>query len=219
MTDERDPGGGGRRRPRPRTFSGPVVLLALLAIGGLAAGCGPAAAGPTDRTSQPAEASPPARTNPATTPAPSQPALAPDGPTTTATVVRVIDGDTIVVALRGKQYHVRYIGMDTPESVKPDTPVQRMALEATAANKALVAGRTVILEKDVSETDQYGRLLRDVWVERGGRLILVGLELVRTGYASVTTFPPDVKYVDQLLAALDEARGRGVGLWSPAPMP
>jgi len=122
--------------------------------------------------------------------------------------------DTIVVAIRGKQYHLRYIGMDTPESVKPDTPVERMALEATAANKALVAGRNVVLEKDVSETDRFGRLLRNVWVERDGRLVLVGLELVRAGYANVTTFPPDVKYVDQLLAALDEARAAGAGLWA-----
>ena len=120
-----------------------------------------------------------------------------------------------LLAIRGKQYHLRYIGMDTPESVKPDTPVERMALEATAANKALVAGRNVVLEKDVSETDRFGRLLRNVWVERDGRLVLVGLELVRAGYANVTTFPPDVKYVDQLLAALDEARSHGSGLWAP----
>lgn len=152
---------------------------------------------------------------PATTSTPALPALAPDGPTVNAKVVRVIDGDTIVVDIEGKQYHLRYIGMDTPESVKPDTPVQPMALQATAANKALVAGKTVRLEKDVSETDRFGRLLRNVWVEHDGRLVLVGLELVRTGYANVTTFPPDVKYVDQLLAALEEARSRGVGLWAP----
>ncbi len=103
--------------------------------------------------------------------------------------------------------------MDTPEDVKPNTPVQFMSMEAAAANAALVAGRTVTLERDVSQTDRYGRLLRDVWVERGGHLILVGLELVRTGFAHVTTFPPDVKYVDELLAAERSARSAQIGLW------
>jgi len=143
----------------------------------------------------------------------------PDGPTVPARVIRVIDGDTIVVELRGKQLHLRYIGMDTPESVRPDTPVQPLALAASAANEALVEGKTVRLEKDVSETDRFGRLLRNVWVEHDGRLILVGLELVRMGYANVTTFPPDVKYVDQLLTALDEARTAERGLWASGGSP
>lgn len=175
----------------------------------------PARATPSPAQTAAATATPGGSRAPATTPTPALPALAPYGPTVNAKVVRVIDGDTIVVDIEGKQYHLRYIGMDTPESVKPDTPVQPMALQATAANKALVAGKTVRLEKDVSETDRFGRLLRNVWVEHDGRLVLVGLELVRTGYANVTTFPPDVKYVDQLLAALEEARSRGVGLWAP----
>ena len=61
---------------------------------------------------------------------------------------------------------------------------------------------------------RYGRLLRDVWVQRDGRLVLVGLELVRQGDALVTTFPQDVKYVDDLLAAQRQARDAGVGLWA-----
>lgn len=144
--------------------------------------------------------------------------FAPTGPTTEARVVRVIDGDTIVVEFEGTEYHLRYIGMDTPESVKPNTPVQPMALEAAKANEALVAGQGVILEKEVSETDSFGRLLRDVWVDRGGTLMLVGLELVRQGYAQVTTFPPDVKYVDLLLEAERAARSSGVGLWGATPV-
>ena len=150
-------------------------------------------------------------------PVPAPQGLAPDGPTVEAAVVRVIDGDTIVVAFGGTEYHVRYIGMDTPESVKPGTPVQPMALEASAANKALVDGKTVELEKDVSEVDRYGRLLRDVWVARDGVLVLVGLELVRTGYAQVSTYPPDVKYVEPLLEAQAAARAAAVGLWSSEP--
>ena len=171
---------------------------------------------PTVGTATPAgAASQPVAVATPTTPVPVPPAgLTPEGPTVRARVVRVIDGDTIVVEFGGKQYHLRYIGMDAPKSVKPGTPVQPHALAATAANKALVDGRTVLLEKDVSETDRYDRLLRDVWVERDGRLVLVGLELVRTGFAQVTTFPPDVKYVDALLDAERQARAAGVGLWS-----
>ena len=74
------------------------------------------------------------------------------------------------------------------------------------------------METDVSDTDRFGRLLRDVWVERNGELVLVNL-VVRMGFAHVTTFPPDVKYADRLLAALDEARTAGVGLWGPDPAP
>ncbi len=146
-------------------------------------------------------------------------AFAPDGPTVEARVDRVVDGDTIIVILAGQRQRLRYIGIDTPESVKPDTPVERMGREATAANEALVEGRTVVLETDVSDTDRFGRLLRDVWVERDGVLVLVNLELVRMGFAHVTTFPPDVKYADRLLAALDQARASGVGLWGPDPTP
>ena len=152
----------------------------------------------------------------ATTPATEPPVLglAPQGQTVDATVVRVIDGDTIVVEFGGTEYHLRYIGMDTPESVKPGSAVEELALAATAANEALVDGRTVILEKDVSEVDQFDRLLRDVWVQADGKLVLVGLELVRTGFAQVTTYPPDVRYVDLLLAAQATARSAAVGLWS-----
>jgi endonuclease YncB( thermonuclease family) len=82
----------------------------------------------------------------------------------TALVLRVVDGDTIEVQLNGQATKVRYIGMNTPETVAPGRPVECYGPEASAANKALVAGQTVTLEKDVSETDQYGRLLRYVWV-------------------------------------------------------
>jgi endonuclease YncB( thermonuclease family) len=139
--------------------------------------------------------------------------IAPRGETTEAIVTRVVDGDTIVVEIDGEPFDVRYIGMDTPESVKPDTPVEPMAEEAAAANHEIVDGRVVLLERDVSDTDQYGRLLRNVWVDRDGVLVMVGLELVREGFAQVSTFPPDVMYVDQLLAAQEAARADGLGLW------
>jgi micrococcal nuclease len=143
--------------------------------------------------------------------------LEPTGPTQTGTVTRVIDGDTIEVNIGGVIYDVRYIGMDTPEIY---SGVEWLGPEASAANAAMVAGKQVVLEKDVSETDQYGRLLRYVWVQSGGGWLLVNLELLRMGLATVTTYPPDVKYVDWLyLPAQREAQAAGLGLWGTPPAP
>jgi micrococcal nuclease len=143
--------------------------------------------------------------------------LGPTGQTTVADVVRVVDGDTIVVAYAGQEYKVRYIGMDTPETVDPASPVQWMGAEASAANLALVDGKSVVLEKDVSETDRYGRLLRYVWLTDGITWTLVNAELVTEGFASVATFPPDVKYAGVYLAAEQGAQASGVGLWGAQP--
>jgi endonuclease YncB( thermonuclease family) len=143
----------------------------------------------------------------------------PTGLTTVAAVDRVVDGDTIIVRIGRDSERVRYIGMNTPETVKPDTPVQWMGPESSAANKRLVDGQTVILEKDVSERDQYDRLLRDVWLKNGDQWTLVNLELVLDGFAQVTTYPPDVKYVDALVAAQREAQQHDVGLWGATPSP
>jgi micrococcal nuclease len=92
-----------------------------------------------------------------------------------------------------------------------------MGREASDANKALVAGRTVVLEKDVSETDRYGRLLRYVWLPDSAGWLLVNLELVRRGFAQVSTYPPDVKYTDLYLDAQRKARDQGRGLWGDPP--
>lgn len=151
-----------------------------------------------------APASPPPATN-----------LAPIGATETARVVRVVDGDTIVIDRGGDNERVRYIGIDTPESVKPNTPVEFMAREASAANEALVEGREVVLERDVSDTDRYDRLLRYIWLHEGDGWVFVNLELVRRGFAQVATYPPDVRWTDSLLAAQREAWDAGVGLWGP----
>jgi len=127
--------------------------------------------------------------------------------------VRVIDGDTIEVEIAGKRYTVRYIGIDTPETKHPEKPVEWMGLEAAAKNEELVGGKVVELEKDVSETDKYGRLLRYVWVGD----LMVNAELVRLGLAQVSTYPPDVKYADLFLDLQREAREAGLGLWGPTP--
>lgn len=136
-------------------------------------------------------------------------ATAPPSAGTAAQVVRVIDGDTIDVSFDGRVYRVRYIGMDTPETVNPNTPVECMGKEASAANARMVGGQTVRLEKDISETDRYGRLLRYVYVGD----LFVNAELVRLGYAQVSTFPPDVRYQNLFLQLQSEARNAGRGLW------
>lgn len=142
------------------------------------------------------------------TPAP-RPTSAPTGELDAAKVLKVVDGDTIEVLLQGKQYRVRYVLVNTPETHHPTKGVEPFGPEATEANRRLVAGKTVRLEKDVSETDQYGRLLRYVYVDD----LLVNEELLRLGMAQVATFPPDVKYVDRFLAVQKAAQKAGVGMW------
>jgi len=129
-------------------------------------------------------------------------------------VRRVVDGDTIELESGEK---VRYIGIDTPETVNPKKPVGCFGKEASEKNKELVEGKNVILEKDVSEKDRYGRLLRYVWLAEASssaKGMFVNLFLVKEGYASVSTFPPDVARVREFITAQEEARNAGKGLWS-----
>lgn len=125
------------------------------------------------------------------------------GSLTQALVVRVIDGDTIEAIIDGYSYKVRYIGIDTPEVSQSGYE------EATMVNASLVDDKLVWLEKDVSETDKYGRLLRYIYVGE----LFVNAELVRLGYAQVATYPPDVKYQDLFLQLQREAKEAGRGLW------
>jgi endonuclease YncB( thermonuclease family) len=193
-----------------------VVAAVLLAA------CAPAseASGPPSASNAVDSGTPSARpTTTSSAPLPSIDVadLTPIGPLERATLVRIVDGDTIVVDRGRGRETVRYIGMDTPETVRPGSPVEFMGPEATAANAALLGDRDVFLERDVSETDRFDRLLRNVWVQDPGRpggWLLVNLALVAGGWAQVSTFPPDVRYVDELLAAQAAAREAGVGLWS-----
>jgi endonuclease YncB( thermonuclease family) len=127
-----------------------------------------------------------------------------------AQVTNVVDGDTIDVLIDGQEYRVRYIGIDTPETVHPTLGEERYGSEASDYNKSLVLGQRVFLEKDVSETDQYGRLLRYVWLDE---VTMVNALLVAEGYAQVTTFPPDVKHVNLFLELERVAREDALGLW------
>lgn len=123
-----------------------------------------------------------------------------------ARVVRVIDGDTIKI--EGEKV-VRYIGIDTPETVHPSKPIQCYGKEASNKNRELVEGEEVMLEKDVSEVDKYNRLLRYVWL----RETLINEYLVREGYAQSSSYPPDVKYQERFVEAQRLARQEAKGLW------
>ena len=135
-----------------------------------------------------------------------------------AIVTRVIDGDTIEVSIAGQEYTVRYIGMDTPETKDPSQPIQYMGPESEARNRELVEGKQVLLVKDVSETDPYNRLLRYVLIGGWGGEF-VNYELVRQGYAQVTTYPPDVACEATFKQAQDMASLERLGFWAPTPFP
>ena len=129
-------------------------------------------------------------------------------------VVRVVDGDTIIVEIDGREERLRYIGIDTPETVQPNTPVECFGQEASAENRRLVEGKRVELERDVSERDRFDRLLRYVYVVEDGERVFVNQALVANGFAFASTFPPDVRHEETLRAAQREARDERRGLWS-----
>jgi len=125
-----------------------------------------------------------------------------------AEVVYIVDGDTIDVRMASVlTYRVRYIGIDCTEAG------QICYDDAKAANRALVEGQPVCLERDVSEFDRYGRLLRYVWVGD----TMINAELVRQGYARAATYPPDVRYSDLFRQLDSEARAASVGCWAYYP--
>jgi micrococcal nuclease len=167
------------------------------------------------KTSTPTVPPPTNTPNPTATLMPTPTSLAPCVPTNVlqeATVSRVIDGDTIEITIGGTSYKVRYIGIDTPEAT---TEIEYFGKEATAKNKELVEGKIVTLIKDVSEVDKYDRLLRYVFVGK----MFVNYELVKEGYATVATYPPDVSCAEDFLTAQQYARENNKGLWAPTPTP
>lgn len=176
-----------------------VVLVVAVACGG--------AASPSAQPSSLPLATATASASPTAAPTAS---AAPGAARVRAEVISVTDGDTIRVRIDGQSVPIRYIGIDTPETVDPRRDVQCFGREASAFNAKLVAGKVVELEKDVSETDRFQRLLRYVYVD--GKM--VNEELVRGGFAISSSYPPDVKYQDRLRALEVEARTKGVGLWA-----
>jgi micrococcal nuclease len=139
-----------------------------------------------------------------------------------ATVIRAVDGDTIVVQIEsrvegpgagkaqpGGEYRVRLIGIDTPESVKPGSAVECFGKEASAAAAALLEGNEVRLVKDVEETDSLDRLLRYVYL--GDEM--ANARLVVNGYAFAYTYPPNVRHADLFVELQRQAREADRGLW------
>lgn len=129
-----------------------------------------------------------------------------------ATVVRVVDGDTIVVAIDGREESVRLIGIDTPETKDPRRPVQCFGQQAAERTAALLpAGTPVRLVRDVELRDRYDRLL--AYVYRASDELFVNLTLAREGYAAAATYPPNVAHTDEMVEAARRAREEGRGLW------
>jgi len=149
-------------------------------------------------------------------------ALPPEAaPTITATVLSVTDGDTIRVRIQssgtsslvaGTEWAIRYIGIDTPETVHPTQPVERMGAEASAFNASLVSGRTVYLELDVGLTDRYGRLLAYVYLDAQG-YVMVNAILVAMGFANASPYAPNYRYEAVFRILETAAREAKLGLW------
>jgi micrococcal nuclease len=126
-----------------------------------------------------------------------------------AFVVRVVDGDTIEARIGDRVEDVRYIGVDTPETVKPDTPTQCFGPQASSFNHRLVEHRVVRLVFGVERRDVYGRLL--AYVHLGDRF--VNASLVRRGLARSLTIPPNDRYAPLFRALELRAARAGRGLW------
>jgi micrococcal nuclease len=133
----------------------------------------------------------------------------PPAKTDTARVARVVDGDTVEIELDGGIDRLRYIGVDTPETVKPGAPVECFGPEAHEFNEELVDGKTVRLDFDAERRDVYGRLLAYVHVGD----TFVNEELVRRGYATTLTIAPNDRYADRFAELERKASAAGVGLW------
>jgi len=133
---------------------------------------------------------------------------------TRAQVVRVVDGDTIIVRIDRREERVRLIGINAPESVDPRRTVECFGKEAAANARALLDNKTVLLEDDPSQDsrDRFGRLLRYVWLEDGR---MVNLEQIWQGYAYEYTYNVPYRYQAIFRAAEADARAAKRGLWSP----
>lgn len=139
-----------------------------------------------------------------------------------ASVTRVVDGDTIEVNLQDQKYKVRLIGVDTPETKHPRKAVEYFGKEASAYTTKELTGKTVYLQKDVSETDRYGRLLAYVWTTRPATdnptndeiaKYMFNSKLVENGYAHATPYAPDLKYQEFFKTREKIARDNNYGLW------
>ena len=130
-----------------------------------------------------------------------------------ATVVEVVDGDTVVVEMSNRTERLRLIGIDTPEAPGGFLPAECYGEEATAYTKSLVPeGTEVRLTRDTEARDRYDRLL--AYVHRAGDGLFVNLEIAANGYAEALVIEPNTIHADSFYAAAANARDQGLGLWS-----
>jgi micrococcal nuclease len=127
-----------------------------------------------------------------------------------SSVLRVVDGDTVHVSFGGRDVTIRFIGVDTPETVAPGLPIECYGPEASRFTTRQLSGRRVRLEFDVERIDPYGRTLAYVWMPDGS---MFNETLVRRGFAMVATYPPDTRYVPRFEAAERAAKAADRGLW------
>jgi len=142
-----------------------------------------------------------------------------------AAVTRVVDGDTIDIRfLNGPRERVRLLGIDTPELYESDKlernvresgrskeEIQKLGQLASEFSKSHLDRQDIGLEMDAQLRDNFGRLLAFIWLSHTN--VLFNMLIVREGFAQVATIPPNVKYVDLLLACQREARDGVRGLW------
>ena len=130
-----------------------------------------------------------------------------------ATMVSVVDGDTIDVNIKGHRERVRLIGIDTPETKKPNTPVQCYGPEATKFTKSLLPSDMPLhLERDVVARDDYGRMLAYVYVAGDGEF--VNLTIITRGFARPLTIPPNSSHSNEFIDAAYIAEADNIGLWA-----
>ncbi len=121
-------------------------------------------------------------------------------------VSKVIDGDTIELSDNRK---VRYIGINSFEMNNKRPETKCLAQKASEANRKLVENKEVEMEKDISDTDKYGRLLRYLWIDG----LMVNEELVKNGWAEISNFPPDIKYQERFRLEQIKAELNNLGIW------
>lgn len=150
------------------------------------------------------------------TTAPSSPPSNPDPSTplgASATIERVIDGDTVVVRIGGRVERVRLLGIDTPERPGSLRPAECHGDEATEATKALLPeGTEVLVTRDIEPRDRFGRLL--AYLYRADDGLFVNLVLVEHGHAEVLVIEPNSAHRDLFVQAEARARAQGLGFWA-----
>jgi len=127
-------------------------------------------------------------------------------------IVKVIDGDTVDIALAGRTERVRLIGVNTPETKHPTKPIECFGPEASAyLTKLLPKGAAVRIERDVEARDRYGRML--LYLYLGSNDLFINLDLVARGYGTPMSIEPNTFHRNDFVRAAAQAEAANVGLW------